>query len=211
MNNELKRIRDVERIFEAGNTEVATKADLAKIIEEPCLAVCEDLYDKNILTYWSSSNKDNPNKSFVLIRYESLDEANKAIADSLVMEGKATEDNVHESGNGQGKNYGKGICIGIDSNSDMLVSKVSSQLRALASSFEHQDILYNMYTPEYLAGQHPFHGTKKVFGFPDLRTAICGEEYTDNYKPYREKIFDDVRIGMVKNRMMALLLLIWSK
>ena len=52
----IKRLRDVAQIFLAGNTQVESKADLAKIVEEPCLAVCEDLYDKNILTYWSSAN-----------------------------------------------------------------------------------------------------------------------------------------------------------
>jgi hypothetical protein len=38
MDNSSKRIRDVERIFEAGNTEIKTKSDLAKVVEEPCLA-----------------------------------------------------------------------------------------------------------------------------------------------------------------------------
>jgi hypothetical protein len=86
-----KYLRDVEKIFLAGNTQIECKEDLAKIVEEPCLAICEDLYDKNILTYWSSANKDAPNHAFVLIRYESLDERNKAIADKLINEGKIKE------------------------------------------------------------------------------------------------------------------------
>jgi hypothetical protein len=49
----------------------------------PCLAACEQLFDKNILTYWSSSNKESPNKAEILIRYESLDEKNKKIARDL--------------------------------------------------------------------------------------------------------------------------------
>ena len=62
-------LSDVDKIFLAGNTQINSKADLAKIVEKPCLAVCEQLYDKNILTYWSSSNKESPNKAEVIIRW----------------------------------------------------------------------------------------------------------------------------------------------
>ena len=169
-----KRIRDVKCIFEAGNTEIKTKSDLPKIIEEPCLAVCEDLYDKNILTYWSSSNQDNPDKSFVLIRYESLDDKNKAIADKLLEENKITEDNNIASH--LGDNYGKGICLSIDSNADMLVSDVSDQLKKLASVFEHQDILYNTYSPQDLLKEFNSraYGEEKSYKFPHI----------DSYAPF---------------------------
>ena len=46
-------LRDVDMIFRPGNIQIECKADLAKIVELPCLALCETLYDKNILTCWS--------------------------------------------------------------------------------------------------------------------------------------------------------------
>ena len=169
-----ERIRDIERIFLAGNTEVESKSDLVKIVEKPCLAVCEDLYDKNILTYWSSSNKDKPDKSFVLIRYESLDDNNKAIADRLLRENKITEDTVLDSGNNLEDNYGKGICISIESNPDMLVSDVSAQLKELASAFKHQDILYNTYSPQDLTKEYNsrIYGQEKSYKFPHIDSMV---------------------------------------
>ncbi|MDD4556114.1 MAG: hypothetical protein PHE89_02120 [Alphaproteobacteria bacterium] len=173
MYNSSKRIGDVERIFEAGNIEIKVKADLAKVVEEPCLAACEDLYDKNILTYWSSSNKNSPNTSFILIRYESLDYNNKAIADRMLKESRATENTTYDSqANNSGDNYGKGICISIPSNLDMLVSDVSNQLKKLASTFEHQDILYNVYTPQDLIKEYNSRtqGTEKSYKFPHIES-----------------------------------------
>ncbi|MCL2338336.1 MAG: hypothetical protein FWC51_00050 [Proteobacteria bacterium] len=193
IKNSMKRIRDVDRIFVAGNAEINSKSDLVKFVEEPCLAVCEDFYDKNILTYWASSNKKAPNNSYVCIRYESLDPANKAIADRLLKENKITI-SPYESGNSAGNKYGKGIYLGIPSDPDMLVSDVSKQLQKLASVFKRQDILYNMYTPEYLIGCHPFNAPTETFGFPDLQTTICGEQYTDAYQPHRERLFDEVHL-----------------
>lgn len=177
-----KYLRDVEKIFLAGNTQIECKEDLAKIVEEPCLAICEDLYDKNILTYWSSANKDAPNHAFVLIRYESLDERNKAIADKLINEGKIKEDKRFESWNSFDGQYGKALYLGIDTHPDMSVDEISQSLCSIAQEFEMQDIKYNIYTPEYLIQTSPFCTNKTEFAFPDLKTAICGDNMDERYK-----------------------------
>ncbi len=183
-----KRLRDVEKIFLAGNTQVESKADLAKIVEEPCLAVCEDLYDKNILTYWSSANKDAPDKAYVLIRYESLDDNNKKIADDLLARGVLKDNYQMESGN-SAEEYGNALYLGIDTNLDMPVQEISDKLCQIASEFAPQDIKYNVYTPQYLLENSPFNVGKKSFAFPSLEVAVCGERYTDDYKPERESIY----------------------
>lgn len=177
-----KYLRDIEKIFLAGNTQIECKEDLAKIVEEPCLAVCENLYDKNILTYWSSANKDAPNHAFVLIRYESLDERNKAIADRLINEGKIKEDKRFESWNSFDGQYGKALYLGIDTYPDMSVDEISQSLCSIAQEFEMQDIKYNIYTPEYLIQTSPFCTNKTEFAFPDLKTAICGDNMDERYK-----------------------------
>ena len=162
-------LRDVKKIFDAGNAYVSCRDDLAKIIEEPCLAACRALYDKNILTYWSSSNGDSPDYSFILVRYEFLGKNNKYIADKMVRDGVFSIDRVHESWNSDMNQYGHGICIGTKTNSDMRVSETSQKLFDLASKFAYQDIKYNIYTPRYLMQIFPFYrGERTEYCFPDL-------------------------------------------
>lgn len=183
-----KRIADVEQIFMAGNTEVKNKADLARVVEEPCLALCEDLYDKNILTYWSSCNQTAPDRAYVLVRYDSLDKRNKAIADRLIEEGKLSIDSGLDSCNTD-KAYGKGIRLEVKTSSESLVSDVSEQLLALAREFKHQDILYNVYSAEYIESRG-WDGDKDVFGYPSLEVAVMGEKLSSDYQPWRKPIFE---------------------
>ena len=200
-----KYLRDVEKIFLAGNTQVECKEDLAKIVEEPCLAVCEDLYDKNILTYWSSANKDDPSRAFVMIRYESLDDKNKAIADRLIKEGKIKEDGRFESWNSFDGQYGKALYLGINTHLDMPVEEISNQLCQIANEFKLQDIKYNVYTPEYLVEQSPYCTQKKEFAFPDLATAICGDDMDNRHKlnsyvNKERRIYEDIRDDMMDKK-----------
>jgi hypothetical protein len=187
-----KRLCDIENIFLTGNTEIETKADLAKIVEEPCLAVCENLYDKNILTYWSSANKYAPNRAYVLIRYESLDDINKKIANDLIKQGILSDTKYIFDSYNKADEYGKGLYLGIDTNPDMFVSDISKKLCQIADNFVLQDIKYNVYTPEYLLSKDPFTQTKKVFAFPDLKTTIYGKQHIKESD--KEKIYDYIEI-----------------
>ena len=165
-------LRDVKQIFLAGNASVNCRQDLAKFVEEPCLAACEDLYDKNILTYWSSANQRSPNYSFILVRYKFLDANNKSTVDALVKNNILQIDTAHESWNGGTKQYGPGICLGIKTDSDMRVADISQKLCEMASYFDYQDILYNIYTPKFLMEQFPFYrGDKTEYCFPNLEIA----------------------------------------
>ncbi|MBR1600356.1 MAG: hypothetical protein IJ677_02125, partial [Alphaproteobacteria bacterium] len=192
----IKRLRDVEQIFLAGNTQVESKADLAKIVEEPCLAVCENLYDKNILTYWSSANKNAPDRAYVLIRYESLDDNNKKIADNLIAQGVLSDAPKYNFDSyNTAQEYGKALYLGIDTNPDMEVAEISEKLRQIASEFAPQDIKYNVYTPEYLL-ENSFGKKPETFAFPSLKTAVCGEKLSDDYKPEREAVLTSIKIMM---------------
>ncbi len=192
----IKRLRDVEKIFLAGNTQIESKADLAKIVEEPCLAVCEDLYDKNILTYWSSANKSAPDRAYVLIRYESLDDANKKIADDMIAKGILSDEPRYQFDSfNTAQEYGKALYLGIDTNPDMPVAEISEKLCKIAAKFAPQDIKYNVYTPQYLLENYFASGGNKSFAFPSLKTAICGEKDED-IKPDREAILTSIKIMM---------------
>lgn len=196
------KLSDVEKIFLAGNTQITCKADLAKIVEKPCLAVCEQLYDKNILTYWSSSNKESPDKAEVLIRYESLDEENKRIADDLSARGILSINpdigqGFFDSWN-TSEEYGPAVILRIKTNPNMTVNEISEQLCKIAMNFVSQDIKYNVYTPDYLSqyswsliGKH-----KTIFWFPSLQRTICGDDVSSIISPksYKVDLYDRIRI-----------------
>lgn len=191
-----KRLRDVEKIFLAGNTQINCKEDLKKIVEEPCLAVCEALYDKNILTYWSSANKNAPDRAYVLIRYESLDDNNKKIADDMVAKGILSDEPRYQFDSfNAAPEYGKALYLGIDTNPDMEVAEISEKLCKIAAEFVPQDIKYNVYTPQYLLENYFANSDNKSFAFPSLKTAICGEKDED-IKPERETVLTSIKIMM---------------
>lgn len=187
-------LRDVPRIFIAGNAIIEHKSDLVKFVEEPCLPACEDLYDKNILTYWSSANRDSPNYSFILVRYDFLDDVNKAMADKLINQGILRKDTAHESWNSQNAIYGHGVCLGVCTSSDTKVADVSQALLDLASNFVYQDIMYNIYTPDYLREQSfLYHGTKNNHCFPDLKTA-AGFNSLNPWDEARDDLYNKIRM-----------------
>ena len=169
-------LSNVDKIFLAGNAEINSKADLNKFVEKPCLAVCEQLYDKNILTCRSSSNKESPYKAEVRIRYESLDEENKKIADDLSARGILSIGSPYNSRNNS-EEYGPAVILCIKTNPDMAVNDISEQLCKIAMNFVPQDIKYNIYTPDYLS-QYALNNNKykTIFGFPSLERTICGND-----------------------------------
>ena len=193
---ETLRLNDVDQIFLAGNTQINSKADLAKIVEKPCLAACEQLYDKNILTYWSSANRESPDKAEILIRYESLDENNKKIANDLKDRGILSIGSYLDSWN-TAEEYGPAVILRIQTNSNMTVQEISDQLCEIAMNFVPQDIKYNVYTPDYLSQYAPFYGKPKaIFGFPSLKRTILGDEQESLYSPKTEndKLYNKVRL-----------------
>lgn len=189
------KLSDVEKIFLAGNTQINSKADLTKIVEKPCLAVCEQLYDKNILTYWSSANKESPHKAEVIIRYESLDEKNKKIANDLSARGIISIGSYLDSRN-TSEEYGPAVILRIETNPNMTVNEISEQLCNIAMHFVPQDIKYNVYTPDYLSQYAlSYNKPKTIFGFPSLKRTILGDEYKNQYslESEKDKLYNDIR------------------
>ena len=94
-NNYNKKIAEIEPIDSqevlGASTEyviVKSRDDLRKIVEEPCIAACLYLYDKNIFTINSSANKQNiGNNGTIGIHYDSLSEENKEVVKQLAKDG----------------------------------------------------------------------------------------------------------------------------
>ena len=198
----VKYLRDIENIFVAGNQQVNTKSDLAKFVEAPCLPVCEELYDKNILTCWSSANKYNPKEAFVVIRYEFLDDANKQIAKKLATNGIIKQCYL-ESYNSSQNQYGLELKLSVPTNLDMPVDEISDKLKNLSANFMYQDIKYNIYTPTFLQRQNPFWkgiDFPKEYCFPDLKNAIFAPDDLGYEDIGKNHIYDALRLSIPLNR-----------
>lgn len=84
------KIKDVPAIKFGTNININSKEDLEKIVELPCLKACEYLFENNIQTTESGCNGENcSDKAYIEINYETLDDINKIIADSLINENLA--------------------------------------------------------------------------------------------------------------------------
>jgi len=199
----VKYLRDIDNIFVAGNQQMKTKSDLAKFIEAPCLPVCEELYDKNILTFWSSGNKEHPNEAFVLIRYEFLDNTNKQIAKKLVGDGIIRPNYGMESYNSNENQYGMALRLGVQTNLDMPVDEISAKLKKLSAHFVYQDIKYNIYTPTFLQRQNPFWkgvDFPKEYCFPDLKNAVFSAEDISYQDRDKKRLYYAVRLSIPLDR-----------
>ena len=130
------KIKDVLPHQNSTDIEIANKDELKKIIDEPCLKACEHLFEKNIQTVDSGCNAvDSPNSAYIVIRYDTLDEKNKKIADKLV-------DNISvffEKRNGINirQLYDK-LRIEIPTTPETTVSIVEQQLMAIVKNFISQ-------------------------------------------------------------------------
>lgn len=79
------KIKDVLPHQKHTDISINTKEDLEQIVDEPCLKACTDLFEKNIETVDSGCNGvDSSNIAYIVIKYDTLDETNKKIADTLV-------------------------------------------------------------------------------------------------------------------------------
>jgi len=156
-----KRIRDVAPIHLTVNTEIKDKSDLPKIVEEPCLPACQDLYDKNIKIEESNSNRDSPYESYIAVNDKYLSAENKAIIARLLKSCKITR---YDYG-------GPNVKFGLKTNPDMLVSDVSRQLSEMLSVLHPQDMLYNFITPKGLADEFNAHLKK----YPKDKEAIFNQ------------------------------------
>lgn len=201
----VKYLRDIDNIFVAGNQQIKTKSDLVKFIEAPCLPVCEELYDKNILTCWSSANKHNPKEAFVAIRYEFLDESNKKIAKKLATDGIIKQCYL-ESFNSSQNQYGLELKLSVPTHLDMPIDEISAKLKKLSANFVYQDIKYNIYTPTFLQRQNPFWkgiDFPKEYCFPDLKNAIFAPDDLLYEDIGNNRLYDALRLSIPLDRKLT--------
>lgn len=132
-----KQIKDVNPLDYSGiGYQIQNKEMLKKIIDEPCLRACEELFDKKIRTLDSGCSKLAPDCAYVVIAYDSLDWKNKMLADRLVADGnaqliKATNENVFRVPESM-------LRIEIPTTINDFVGDVSNKLCAKISGFKKQ-------------------------------------------------------------------------
>lgn len=131
-----KKVRDVLPIKQATKIFIKSKDELKSVVEEPCLRVCEFLFDRNIETVDSGCNGENSShRAYVTINYDTLSNENKLIADNLVRQGKFS---FYPKGDSL-RNYFNQVEIDIPITPDDFVVNVENKLLSLAKNFKQQE------------------------------------------------------------------------
>lgn len=137
---------DSEDCFLQGSEAViVSKRDiLEKIIDLPCLAACQYLYDCNIRTTGSSANYQNVTDfGTIEIDYNSLDEENKKIYYQLVETGILEKKDLKI-----GRNNTYDFSLKVPINNNTTIDEFSEKMYKLAQFFQPQDILYGRYSTD---------------------------------------------------------------
>jgi len=131
-----KRIKDVEpKNYGSTGARILKKEELKDIIDEPCLRVCEELFDKNIRTIDSGCSKLCPNEAYVVIAYDSLDWKNQLAAQGLIMKKLAHFD----KGDGSSRALEDTLRLSVHTTPEDFISDVSTKLSEMASVFKPQE------------------------------------------------------------------------
>lgn len=132
-----KKIKDVAQHHNGINIKIDKKEDLKQIIDEPCLRVCEELFDKNIRTIDSGCSQECPDFAYVVIAYDSLNDKNKILANKLIKEKKAVLEEMTEY------NYIRvpenSLTIGFKTSPNDSVGDVSKKLSLMCGFFVKQE------------------------------------------------------------------------
>ncbi|MFI3242123.1 MAG: hypothetical protein R3Y43_06110 [Alphaproteobacteria bacterium] len=145
-----KRVQDVEPIRNGfTGVVVEKKEDLEDLVEEPCLKTCQQLFDKNVQTIDSGCNKENSShRAYIVINYDTLNDANKRIADDMVQRGAvrfSPKDDECPSRNGTNQ-----ITIEVATKPSDLVSLVERKLLNITKEFQKQPNIHKTISHETL-------------------------------------------------------------
>lgn len=131
-----KKIKDVVAFHQDTDIPIKSVEDLKKIVEEPCLKACQQLFDKNIETVDSGCNGENcSDRAYIIINYDTLDARNQQIADNMV-----NDDTVQfiPKSDVCTRNYFNHILIEITTSPDDFVRTVESKLLNVTQNFAPQ-------------------------------------------------------------------------
>lgn len=179
-NNTAQKISEIKRIDNEEEI-IVERAQMGEIVEKPCLAACLILYDKNIQTLASTANGDNTGQvASITVNYSLLSDENKAIAQSLLEQGKIGD---IVTSNGRGRDGTQEFSIDTPVHENSTVQEVSDSLAAIASQFQMQDVLFGRKSPEYV-NEHIGDVAKSIYGagaeisqdeLSDLAVMVYGE------------------------------------
>lgn len=167
---ESKTIREIESIQENNRTSIHERSDIEILVEEPLVKACQIFYDKNIMTIYTTANKNNARvggSAAISIEYDSLSDENKEIAEA---NGRLYD------------NYGrKEVQFTFPITSETLVSEVERASVKLANLFKDQEMTWGI--------KLNFDDMKKAFCYdgndPDEMVGRINKEFGRNY--YHDK------------------------
>lgn len=139
INSDLLKIGEVEKIEDYEELGEYSADYFELFVEKPCLAACRIFEQKNIVTISSTANKERDYVQIIL-RYNSLSEQNKKIADQMMIEhptnfyfAKAYRNFDTETDR---------FAMTFKCSNDDLIETWSNFLVELANRFEDQDVIY---------------------------------------------------------------------
>lgn len=162
---------------------IQSEKDVIKYSEISALFPSLELYRKNIITAANDTEgcyTDHSTKTdgavVINLEYDSLDEANKAVADELVSENLAE---YYFSSLGQVKSY-KWVDLKINCFTSDTIADVNEEFMKVISRFHKQDMIYGRVTRDYVLGC--MSRCSKYLSDSDYDTVsrILGYDYTDD-------------------------------
>ena len=181
------RIKDVlARQISGMGHPIRCARDVIYYCEAPVIYSSLDLFDKNIITtandtqgcYDDGANL--PACVFLNVDYDSLDEGNKLVADSLVEMGKADIQEKSFVGNG------KGIIIKVPCDRNDTIYVVNQELMKIVSMFHKQDMVYGRVSVD------------------DIYTAFCNH-YLYLTEEEKEKVYSILEDGYTSENILRAL------
>ena len=148
----LKRIKDVSPIRQGTHIPVNTRDDLKEIVEEPCLKACQYLFDKNVETTESGCNGENcSDRAYIKIKYDTLDERNKQIADIMIANKIAqfipkSDECI--------RHYFNELRIEVPTSPEETVASVEKKLSKITKFFVHQRKIIKQIDPQEVLRMH---------------------------------------------------------
>ena len=147
-----KKVKDIPAFHQGTNIPINTRDDLKDIVEEPCLKACQELYDKNIETLDSGCNGENcSNCAYIIINYDTLDENNKQIADSMVNQNTVK---FLPKSDVCIRNYFNQIFIKVPTSPEELVSSVEKKMLNIIQGFVPQRRIIKKMDPAEIIAMH---------------------------------------------------------
>ena len=166
-------LAEVPAIEESRNQMIVKREQLKKLIEQPLLEACEELYDKNIRTLSASANQRDiqAGEVYIIIDFDSLSEENQRIAQQYA------EPIDYDDG--------KAVKVIIPVTDKTALDEIIRETKKIAGTFQKQPAIWiPVYTLENIQKTAGKHGYKDIPDDPEYWAKETGYFYDPKSKNF---------------------------